>query len=205
VTTLATLKARIASDLARDDLTSEIADAISDAIKILRRRRYSGTEGRLTSSTALGQEYLAWPAGLMELDALTLLQGTTPLHLVERRHREMEEWAVPAASATGIPTEYAKFANTVRFYPIPDAVYSLTWTGLVEVTPALTTDLSSNYWTLEGEMLTRQTAKALIWLNVIRNGEEASAAAATVGLTPEDLIRSATRKRGTGRVRVWSS
>lgn len=202
MTTLGVMKARIADELARDDLAVQIERAIFDAIKALRRRRYDFTEGRLTSTTTAGLEYQPWPSGLLELDQLTVLQGSSPVTMIERSHRQMEEWAVTVGSGTGIPTEFANFGATVRFYPIPDAVYSLTWTGIVEQ-PALTSDASSNAWTDKAEMLTRQAAKALVYLDVIQNVAAARETAALVGLTPDDLTGAVTRRRSTGRIRAW--
>lgn len=203
MTTLAVLKARIADELGdRSDLSSQIAYAIADAVQLLRRKRFDFNEGRKTASTTAATEYVTWPAGLVELDQVTLLSGTTPWTLTERSDREIEEWSMPAISSTGQSTDFARFGRQIRLYPIPDAAYTLTFSGLIDVEPALTADSVSNAWTTDGEMLVRQLAKALVCIDVLQDAERAAQLAALVGFSPTDLMRGATPKRRTGRTRA---
>ena len=52
------MKARIADDLARPDLTNQIADAINDAIATMHSTRFYFTETRTASfATVAGQSY----------------------------------------------------------------------------------------------------------------------------------------------------
>ena len=59
MTILSVMQARIADDLARPDITNQIADAINDAIAHYQSTRFYFTETRTASfSTVAGQELL---------------------------------------------------------------------------------------------------------------------------------------------------
>lgn len=178
--TLAVLKARIADELARADLSTQIGRAITSAIAHHERRRFYWNEAVATFSTVAAQEYystaaLADIATLARIDSLrvTVNSGMYPL---TARSVEWMEFYSSGTPSTGDPTDYCYHSQRIRLYPVPAAVRTMTLV-YVKRLAALTSDTQNNAWTDDGEELIRTRAKVDLLENVIR--EEAGFAEAT--------------------------
>jgi hypothetical protein len=176
---LGILKSRIANELARGDLASEIAYAVDDAVKLYQARRFKFNQARATFSTVIGQEFYGTadglPADIASIEALTLL--------VNGRKTVLEEWASDVIEHVSTTTNtesqsfaWAWFANQVRLYPIPDQAYpvTLSYTRRID---APTADGDSNAWTGEAANLIRYAAKRMLAADVIKDDREAAVAA----------------------------
>ena len=178
--TLGDLKARIADELLRSDLTAQIAKAITTAIAYYGRQEFYFNEVRSTAlSTVAAQEWytssdLDVIATSPRIVSLTLVQDTTRYPLVKRGFEYIEKRATDTQSG-GLPTDWAYWRKQIRLWPIPDQVWTVT-VNYVERLAAPDDDASSNAWTLEddAEELIRSHAKIDLLMNVIRRPDMAN-------------------------------
>lgn len=168
------LQNRIADELDRSDLTSQIQLAINSAVSFYARKNFFGTESSFTFSTVVGQEYYTAVdnpaiASSPYLDELNININTGRIQMT----RESFEW-IDAISflptATGQPYYWAYRAQQIRFYPIPSQVYVVTAYNTPRL-GLLSDPQTSNFWTdtdAGAECLIRTRAKLYLLLNVIR-------------------------------------
>jgi len=200
MTTLATMKARIADELARDDLASQIGLAISDAIRAYQSDRFLFSETRsFTFSTVEGKEFYTVsdvPAfGLMRtVDQITLTIAPTVWTLTQRPSYQLEG----LTPANGQPDDYSIFARQLRFYPVPDAAYSMRLIGSFAVAEPADDTEAGNVWMNEAERLIRSRAKLEIMAHVIKDYEAAQAMQGAVADAYSDLKREYNLLTGSG-------
>lgn len=215
MSTYGTMQTRIADETLRDDIPSQIANAIQSAIKLWEGQRFSFNEKRFRLSTVAGQEYYDWSAmtdsdgvalqagvTLLEVDSVTATVNGSTYPLIERTQTWMDDYTAPAAEYTGQPMDYAIYANQFRLSPVPDAVYALVLSGLASQ-PLLSADASTNDWMVEGESLIRAQAKALLYRDVLHNERGLAFAEQAVQTAFVSLERKAGAKIGTGRITPW--
>lgn len=169
--TLGTMKARIADELARANLTSQIALAIASAIDFYEDQRFWFNETRGSFSTVAAQEWYSstdWTAlpCVLDFDSVRITVSTQPYALTKRTFDWMEN-ASSGTSTTGDPTDYCFYGQEIRLYPVPSAVRTIS-VAYVKAFAALTGDTDSNAWTTEAEELIRLHAKIDLMVNVIR-------------------------------------
>lgn len=176
MTTYATLRSRIADEIARSDLTSNINSAILDAIKHYERERFWWNEKRDTASTVANQQSYAMPDSAAEFplifaDQLTITVNSSIYDLPQINHSELVR-RTTNASHTGEPSHWSYFQDAVWLYPIPNGVYTLTLLYVGQLA-ALSADGDTNAWVVTAEELIRSRAKHTLYRHVIRDREMA--------------------------------
>ena len=165
-TSLTTLKATIASELNRTDLTSEIAAAISTAITYYRSKRFEFNELSASFNTVADQESYTsgdtgFPTDLGQIDSIRLTVNGNRYMLEPIPFEELQARSI-TTTVTGAPTSFAWYGQKLYLNPIPDAVYAtLVSYQRRKAAPANDADTSS-VWTNEAEALIRHCAKKLI-------------------------------------------
>jgi hypothetical protein len=181
--TLGQLKARIASDLSRDDLTSQIADAVSDAIKFYARERFWFNSTRsLTFATVAGQAAygaadLAAIANLVRIDALFTVQNQSVIPL--DRYEPVDFEVLGNAASGGVPVAFTYVDQSIRLWPTPNDALTMRLHAHVRLPDAA--DGDSNAWTDDAEELIRSHAKLLLSTDVL---DDDAAAARMQGKIP---------------------
>lgn len=177
MTTLATMKTRIASDLARGSaLTSQIADAINTAIDAYKKHRFRWNETvpgtAVTFPTVAGQTYYGFSSisaqAIFKIDYLTVLVGTEVVKLSQVQPIDIR-LLNDAGTIRGYPSKFAVEGETVMLYPVPDQVYTITIGGLFSYPAPASDNEAGNRWMLDGELLIRSRAKFEIATHVTRN------------------------------------
>src|ERR1700744_2111550 len=90
------LKDKIADQISRDDLTTQIAECISDAIAVYQPDRFIFSEGRDTTlSTVAGQEFYSATddpllGSLYQFDYITVSIGTAKFDLPRYQPEDLE-------------------------------------------------------------------------------------------------------------------
>lgn len=207
MTTLTIMKARIASELRRSDLTSNIADAISTAISAYQDERFYFNEKRTnTFNTVIDQEFysssdFAAIALLVKIDYVTMLVGDTVFDLLPDIPVVMEGNSDNATS-TGQPGWYVYYEQRIRLYPVPAAVYAVRVAGLYRYAAPATDDEASNFWMTEGERLIRSRAKYELATHVLRDMELAQIMTANTSEAFDQLKRKTNKltQHGNGRI-----
>lgn len=149
--TLADLKARIALELNRTDLTDFIADQIARSVDRYANRRFWFNESTGTTTTTANQETATAPSGLRVIDKLFITVSGVKYELEARSLATIQDW-LGSTTTTGRPTDYAFSGSTLTFYPEPDAVYTITAVGIFDLA-TLDQDSDETAWTDEAEDL----------------------------------------------------
>lgn len=175
--TLAVMKARIADELARDDLTSQIALAITSAIAHYERRRWWFNEQTSTFTTVAGTDTYTtssatFLASLIDDDVLTITVDGATDPLGKITFAEMARLRIDTTTQSGPPAKYALYMQRLYLWPVPDDTYTMTVFYAGNLT-ALANDSATNAWTTEAEELIRLHAKVDLLENVIRDFPEA--------------------------------
>lgn len=207
MSTLAIMAARIADELARSDLTSQITYAIADAIKAYEDERWFFSESRdVTLTTVASQEFYssseaASLADLLKIDYLTLYIGDQPYVLLPMRPVDIEHASVNGTS-TGSPSWYAFYNKKLRFYPVPDAAYTVRVAGAYRTAAPASDSETGNAWMTEAERLIRSRAKMELALHVLRNVDMAATMGQAVTEAYEQLKErtNALTQMGEGRI-----
>jgi hypothetical protein len=201
--TLGTMKTRIANEIARADLTTEIAESIVSAIAHHDTGSWWFNETSGTFSTSSGTDEYA-PAtatfltSLIREDAITAtVQGSRdPLRRISWEQMVDQRWD---STPSGPPMQFAIYGQKFYVYPVPNATYTITiwYAGILGVPGA---DGSTNAWTTEGEALIRARAKMLLFRDVIRDANEAAVQANAEADALVALRRMNNARIATGRV-----
>lgn len=205
MTTQTVMKARIADELARSDLTSQIAYAISDSIERYQSDRFWFNESRdLTFSTVANQEYYTSSDNslipdLYEIDGLFITVNSTVRQLPAYKPQDMEELSDNGAQ-TGEPYAYCYFQKKIRLFPVPTQTYTVRVMGHVKVAAPASDGEASNSWMTDAERLIRARAKYELALNVLRDDALATTMAAAVNEAYDQLKGRTNKQTGTGTI-----
>jgi hypothetical protein len=209
VTTQTIMKARIADELARTDLTSQIAYAITDAIAAYQGEAWHWNESRTTVSfsTVASQEFYtssddADIANIRKIQYSVLYVGDD-VRKLEYRCPEDMEYLSANGTQEGTPWSYGWYDNKIRLYPVPDTVYTVRIAAHVKVAAPASDGEASNPWMTDAERLIRSRAKLELALHVLRDDALAATMAEAVKEAWSDL-KSQTNMlfAGDGRMRA---
>lgn len=202
------MKARIADELARSDLTSQVAYAITDAIERYQPDRFWFNESRLvTLNTVAGTEFYTALTGdvshikdVYDIDHMTIAIGGAlrTLDWIEPLDAELDS---DGGSWTGQPHSYTIFDNKLRFVPVPNDAWTVRIAGHIKRAAPVSDDEANNVWMVEAERLIRARAKYNLALDVLRDTELAQTMAAAVTEAYDQLKGRTALHVGTGRIR----
>lgn len=200
-----TLRDRIADELDRTDMTTQIEREIKSAIAYYERRRFWFNEKRIDFATVTSQEWYTSAddsdiPNLLTLDIAKIAINATTKHDLELLpYAEIEFVSDGGEADEGQPTALAYFQKQIRLYPIPDASYSVVLSGIFAL-DALSASADTNAWMTDGEALIRQRTRRMIYSNVIRDPELAQEAGRLEAEELRALIEATTQKKATGRL-----
>ncbi len=167
MSTFGAMKTRIADEIARSDLSTQIGLAIKSAIADYEDERFNFNETRATMSTVAGTEFYDMPSNLIKDDSLRVNLNGNEYDMNEVSYEYIEQNQVNN-SYQGFPYQYAKYQEKFRFYPIPNAVYVVTLSYMKKLA-ALSADDDTNAWMTDAEELIRQRAKWDLYTNLIQD------------------------------------
>lgn len=166
--TLGDLKARIADELARADLSAQIALAVTDAIAEASTHRFWFMEVRgMTLPVSAALSVSPDLANLIEIDRLALVVDGQRRTLRPMNDDELDRLN-DGTPPQGEPYAYSRFGDQLTLYPTPQRSYTVLIDGLTAGS-ALYNDADANIWTTEGERLIRALAKREVLAHVIKN------------------------------------
>lgn len=195
---------RIADELDRTDLTSQIQKAIQTAIDRYERKRFYFNEARsITFNTVDGQEFYTSAdasdiPNLLMIDNVKLtISGSDKIDLEPRQYSELEYLSNNTTTDEGQPTAYAYYGKQLRLYPIPDAAYAVRISGVFPLAD-LSATADTNAWMTDAEALIRSRAKRELLTHVIRDAEGAAAMAQAESEELQSLIQATNARSSTG-------
>lgn len=193
MTTYGTMQARIANEIARSDLTSEIQLAIQSAIDTYAPERFwFNTVRNVTFDTVSGQRAYGATANaaiptMAKIDHLLQTQDSSLFELIRTDELDLELLQSPT-STDNKPTHWAWIADEIHFWPTPNGVYATRLIGTSRLA-TLSADGDTNAWMTYGERLIRGAAKRIIGLDFVQDSDLANTGAATEQLALESLLR----------------
>lgn len=169
-----TMVTRIASELRRSNLNTEIKAAINDAIFEGSSQRFYFNEMRgLSFPTVVGQESYA-DLGITEIDSMYYLIGATRYDVWPRNNNDMN-MIVQGNNIGGQLEIYSRYGLNLRLYPLPGTIQTIYLDGYGRMTPyPLVNDADTNTWMVDGEKYIRNLAKSIVLRDVVRDFGEAS-------------------------------
>lgn len=203
--TLGDMKARVADELARSDLTTQIANAINDAIDFYQNERFIFNESRdITFSTVSGQEFYSTAANaniptLKSFDYVILYLGNIPWNLRRRAPLDIEILNQNGLMR-GQPWNYAYYNKQLRLGPVPDTAYSMRIAGRITYAAPATDTEANNPWMVDAEKLIRCRAKMELHRHVTRNMKEMQSMKIAADEAFDQLKGLTNRMTGTGNI-----
>lgn len=207
MTLLSTLKAEIADDLARSDLTTRIAAAINAAIDHYQEERFFFNETRAATfaTVAAQSRYTSSDDAdiplFLELDDFFIEDSTNSYDLGEPSDPAELEFLLGQAPGSARPFMYARLDDGFILYPPPDIVYTVRPIGHIEVAAPATDSEADNPWMTKAYQLIRCRAEGYLYRHVIKSPQKADIAAASEASALQALRGKTSRKRATGRIK----
>lgn len=207
------LQDRIADELLRSDLTSEIQLEILSAIKHYERQSFWFNESRATMSLVANTPNYAVPTDLLVPISLTITYNNHPYEMHFRTwgwYRAIHGDDVFIGKS--VPTDWAYFANQMWVYPIPNSNYTLTL-AYIQQLATLSARSDSNEWMIGGEELIRSRAKANVAVRYLnhpffiaeRDAMQGSDFLSTEEkIAYESLVGTAADRTGTGYIQPFA-
>lgn len=205
--TRATLESRIADDLDRSDLTTQITAAVTDAIKVYESQRFAFNEAQnITHTFSASTDAVSLanlPVYFTKIDRLRMRYSGAQ-NLMELTKRDYD-WLMDGQDikATCRPLEYCVYAEAINFDSQPDQAYVAILDGVKRLSTASTNSFSTSSsvsWFTDGASLLRARAKADLYAHVIKDTDEALKMA-TLEQRELGTLRQKINTRNSGRVR----
>ena len=197
---------RIADELARSDLTTQIGKAIQSAIRHYERRPFYFNEVRKTMSTSDGAEFYTssdfpFIANMPEIYSAKITVNGGKYSLIERDWSYIDELQ-SSTTHSGDPADFAYYGQKLRFWPVPDAARDIIF-SFVEKLPAasLSATTDTNYWMTEAEELIRSRATKKLYAEVIKDPENAAVWRESEGEALAALVGETESRQMTGTPR----
>lgn len=207
MTTLATLKADIADDFARSDLTSSIAEAITRAIEYYQPVRFwfNETRGETWNTVAGQSRYSSVDAPaipkFVTLDAMFITVAGQKRQLCYVTPEEFELQDDNSASQ-GEPYCYTYYDITFGLYPVPGDVYTVRPIGHILRDVPASDGETNNVWMTHAYQLIRSRASADVWARKIRNTDMAVLNSQAETNELDRLMSETSRRIATGRIQA---
>ena len=160
MSTLATLKAEIADDLKRSDLTTAIAAEITRSIEFYQKEHLFFKESEETTFvTVADQVYYSSSddaniGTFTSFEAVKIRIADNDYNLILLDIDLFETLNDPNASA-GQPANWVYYNKKIGLYPKPDAVYTVSMIGSLDVAGPASDAEADNVWMTDGFKLIR--------------------------------------------------
>lgn len=179
MSTLATMKARITSELRRTNIASQIASAIQTAIEACEAERYTFNETReISFDTVADQDKYdstdnAYLGRILKFDYVKSEIGATYYDLRQMKPKEIESLNSGGAS-NGQPLGWAWYNQQLWIHPVPADVYPIRVGALVTIAAPASDDEAGNPWMTTAERLIRCRAKFELYTHVLLDFDKAA-------------------------------
>ena len=173
MSTYSALQSRIADDLDRTDLSSQIQQQIKQAIRHYKGQRLGFNETSTTLTATVSQNYVTAPTDLVEVDGLYITRNSYNELLLRR---PLDEIIEGRRTSDATPTAYCLYAGKFELDCPSVSAYSMPLYYVKELTE-LSDGADSNGWTTDGEDLIVFHAEKKLYANVIKDQAKAAVAA----------------------------
>lgn len=204
MSTFSDMRSRIADDLNRSDLTTQINKAINRAIEHYENNRFWFNETTGTFVTVANQQAYSTsdglPSDIAEIDVVKItFSSTDKPELTRRSYQWLQETDISAV--TGRPSDYAWYKSNLYLYQIPNSIWTVT-ISYQKTYSALSGDSDTNDWTTDAEDLIEARARWWLYKRVIKDMEEAESAKLEELEALRALQAKTTKLISTGKIRA---
>ena len=170
-----TMQSRIADEINRSDITTNIQSAILTAIRFYRKEKLWFNQATGTVTASQGVRTTALPSDWQAPVFLRLEITTGSFYpITQENYTKLEDWYL-GTSQQGFPEFYAVYGSNFFWFPIPIQNYTVYLSYIKQLTePSGSAD--TNAWFTDGEALIREHAKGLLYQDVLYDAQNASAA-----------------------------
>lgn len=172
MSTYSQVQSRVADDLIRTDLTSQIQQHILLAIQFYKNERFWFNETSATALTTVSSAQVAAPTDILRIDNLYIVISGKNIELMPRDLNAIVEFR---PTTNGRPRAFCYYRNQFELDRRCDQAYTLTLYYLKELT-ALSAAGDTNGWTVDGEDLIVYHAEKALYANVIKDMAKAALA-----------------------------
>jgi hypothetical protein len=205
MTTLTVMKARIADEISRADMTTQIGYAISSAITKYQKTRFFFNEtdpAGLTFNTVALQETYTTENALLpyvyDVDDMFVTIGVNNFRIKRIDPTLFRINRMP--NFLGQPYNYMFSDQTFAFSPIPNTVYPIIVYGFYKLAEPATDGEANNPWMTEAERLIRSTAKRMLYQDILLDSDGAAASAQAEQEAYDDLKATSNQMMRTGYI-----
>lgn len=198
--TFGSLKTRLLAEIKRPLMTTEAGEHLLRAIEYYANRRTWKNEATNTITTTASTATKAIPAGLRHVDRVAVVVGGYDYEL-DKITREVMADRQGADTGAGQPIEYSWEDTVLKFWPIPDAAYTVNVTGIYDDT-ALSADADSSSWTTIAASLIVARAKYTMCRDLTLDTEMMALAAMAERSERTRLFGETNARTASGR--VWA-
>ena len=207
MSTLATLKADIAEDLDRTDLTSAIASEINNAIRFYQPRKFYFNESRGKTITTVADQ--TWYTSSDDAD-IGLIKQIDGVIIETSTYDRRLDWLDPQAlevstdanSASQEPDYWTYYNQQIGFYPVPDGAYTMRLFGTFSVAAPASDGEADNPWMTEAYDLIRHRVLSKLYLLKIKELEIAAVLRSVEEEELKRIVQETGRRQSTGKVAV---
>jgi hypothetical protein len=204
MSTFAQVKSRIADDLNRTDLDTQIGVAINRAIRYYYNRfRFYFNQTSTTFSTVANQFAYGTsdgiPAYVKEIDFLSVqLSSQSIQELTPRTFEWIQQ--MNTGNLTGTPTDYAYYQEKIYLYPVPNTVFTMNL-FYTKSYADLSSASDTNDFTEEAEDLIEARAEWWLYSRIIKDYDAAATAKQEESDALIQLVTETTRITSSKQVR----
>lgn len=168
--TITELKAKIADDINRTDLTSQISDAVQQAVDFYSVEALWFQEERASNTTEQGEPLYELPEDFLSLHTLYVTVNSAKYPLNQMQMAQFEARHIDD-SLEGEPTDFTIYDQQIKLGPTPDAEYLLTMHYLRFIDPP-SSGMNNYTERLLGQLINAR-AKHILYADTIRDPSEA--------------------------------
>ena len=207
MSTFLQMQQRIADDINRTDLTTQIKKAVNRAIEFYAKTaRFWFNEKTATFATVASQFNYGSadgiPTDMREIDYVKIaLSSTNNVPLIPRTYDYVQTANV--GNLTGTPADYAYYKENFWLYPVPAAVYTIT-VSYAKSYAELILDADTNDFTEEAEDLIEARAEWWLYKRVIKDYDAATIAKSEEQEALIALLAETARITASNRIRPSS-
>lgn len=194
MSTYTQLQSRIADDLNRTDLTTQIQQCILLAIQHYKHERFWFNETSATATATISSAQVGAPSDILILDRIYIVISGRNIELAPQDLNSIIEFR---PTTNGRPLSFCYYRNQFELDRKCDLAYSLLIYYVKELT-ALSSGSDTNAWTTDGEDLIVFHAEKKLYANVIKDHGKAAAAQAQelAAMTALRALRNARTSTG---------
>lgn len=200
------MRTRIADDINRSDINSQIDKAIQRAIEYYEKERFWFNEKVWSFSASSATEQVAFSAAnttdLLEIDTVTLTRNSSDIYPLDQiTYQHLRNLATSGTSnSRGAPSDFALFNNTWFLYPVPDQNYVVHVYGMKSYA-TLSASSDSNDFTTDAEDLIEARARWWVCLRILKDYSAAQIAKGEEMEALQSLRTKTVNRISTGKIR----